>query len=253
MALCINGAGRTLSNSRVYTSIPNISSTFEAQGLLQSHIDLFVHVSLGESNLSKMMAAMRYLQPIRVLLSKDRYPVDEKNTSDEFEGPYPVDRYLATPGCHDKFWHYPSVLGKAMNYYYHMKACYEMLEQHEAKTKLQYDVIMFTRADLMWKAGLPEKVIRAAVTRSNVTLQHDFFMVAPRDVATDLANILENYFTVTCVNKGTAHTPEDVVKWAATDSATKHNVSVDWTWEEYKSLFTLVREGEVRAHDPEGY
>lgn len=242
MAVCIVGASRTLSSSSVYTSISKLSSTSEAQGLLQPNIDLFVHVSVGASNLSKMRAAMDYLQPINNTLEAGEgpYPVDPPRGGkydSAGEGLYPVDKYLATPGCQSRFWHYPDVLGKAMNYYYHMKSCHGMLERYEAEAKLQYDVIMFARADLQWLARFPRSVIDAAATRSTTTLQHDYFMVAPRDVATDLATILDDYFTVTCIFKGQ---PEYVVEDAGRQSGRKHNVGLDWTWE-YNQLFRLVR------------
>lgn len=246
MAVCIVGAGRSLSSSLVHTSIPKLSSTSEAQGLLQPHIDLFVHVSVGKSSMSKMRAAMDYLQPINNTLEKGEgpYPVDppqggkHEPVRDKL---YPVDKYLATPGCQRRFWHYPDVLGKAMNYYYHMKSCHGMLERYEAEAKLQYDVVMFARADLQWHDSVPQDVIHAAATRSSTTLQHDYFMVAPRDVATDLATILDDYFTVTCVFKGQ---PEYVVRDATEQSGRKHNVSVDYTWR-YNQLFRLVRVGEI--------
>jgi hypothetical protein len=241
MALCIVGAGRTLSNSRVHTSIPMISSTIEAQGLLQNHIDLFVHISVGNSNYSKMRAAMDYLQPADFRL-------------EEGEGPYPmdesVDKYTATPGCQRNMYHYPKVVGACMNYYYHIESCHGMLKRHEKASRDQYDVVMFARADLQWKDGLPQKVLDAAVTRSYMTLQHDFFMVVPRDVATDLSTMLEDYFTVGCVNMGT---PEYLVRDAAQKSGRKRNVSVDYTWER-NSLFELVRAWVLEVHhDPEGY
>lgn len=67
MAACIVGAADRcpiLWSTTVYTSIPNFWSAIEAQGLLQRQVDLFVHVSVGSSNISKMRAAMNYLQPI---------------------------------------------------------------------------------------------------------------------------------------------------------------------------------------------
>jgi hypothetical protein len=217
-----------------------ISSTIEAQWLLQNQIDLFVHVSVGNSNYSKMSAAMDYLQPADFKL-------------EEGEGPYPVDEsvdeYIATPGCQRQMYHYPSVVGKAMNYYYHIESCHRMLERHENASRDHYDVVIFARADLQWKDGLPQKVINAAVTRSYMTLQHDFFMVVPRDVATDLSTMLEDYFTVGCVNMGT---PEYLVRDAAQKSGRKRNVSVDYTWE-HKPLFELLRAWVLEGHDPEGY
>jgi hypothetical protein len=253
MAVCIVGAGRTLSSSLVYKTIPKMSSTSEAQGLLQGSPDLFVHVSVGDSNMSKMRAAMDYLKPIKQVLEDGRgpYPIDER-----------VEKYLASPGCHRGFWDYPCGLGKAMNYHHHIKDCHSLIERYETETKLQYDVIMFARSDLQWSAGLPTKVIRAAVAslpnHATTTLQYDFFMVAPRSVAKDLATMLDDYFTAKCdwTGKHACHKsgychdtiPEEIVENAATVSGAKHNAGVDFTWV-YEDLYKLVRTWQIPKDD----
>jgi hypothetical protein len=262
MAVCIVGAGRTLSSSLVFTSIPNISSTSETQGLLQGRADLFVHVSVGGSNVSRMRDAIHYLQPINYVLEDGRgpYPTDER-----------VERYLATPGCHRQFWDYPCGLGKAMNYHHHIKYCHSLVERHEVETKLQYDVIMFARSDLQWFASPPSNVMRAAAAGlpqihqgipvvqryTTTTLQNDFFMVAPRSVAKDLATMLDDYYTANCDFRGSRSwkvqygfckrwgycsetLPEEIVFNAATLSGAKNHARVDYTFQ-HERLYKVVR------------
>jgi hypothetical protein len=250
MAVCIVGAGRTLPSSVVYESIPTISSTSDAQGLLQGHADLFVHVSVGASNMSKMRAAIDHLQPAKYVL-------------EDGHGPYPTDegvqKYLANPGCYRQFWEGYCGLGKAMNYQHHIKSCYSLVEGYEAETKLQYDVIMFARSDLQWLAAPPATVIRAAVPGLSqvnggmLTSQWDVWMVVPRRVAYDVAGVLTDYYTArcdfrgtrTCDKKGCYDTiPEEITKDAVAVSVKRHDAEVDYT-SQYDNTIAIVRPWDI--------
>lgn len=196
MAICMSGPARTLVDSDVQEGFNTyIRSSKYARGLSGEVPDLFMYVRVGDStqarNLGRAWLADTNVSAVQEAIdamNPTASRIDE--SSGRFDNPN-LRKLGVVPECFEAdWWQDTTNVLRAMNFFEGWDTCHNMLEQQERKLGRQYDLVMFTRPDLLWKQGIPVQWF----SPNSAYFGIDWWSIVPRNISRNLSNTLSDYF-----------------------------------------------------------
>jgi hypothetical protein len=151
-----------------------------AQGITNPTADIFAHVKTGAIPTSEVDAGMKKSQVVN-------YTAEEGagTYGDEEDTTYLLKKPECFHGKHTK----PNKLQHMLGRDWSVQEAHRMMEQHETNMKQQYDVVLFSRADLRFFKDIDLSDVNCETGK----VYHDMFVALPRkyshlmrDIMTDL-------------------------------------------------------------------
>lgn len=197
MAICMSGFARTVVDSDVQNGFnSHVRKSKYARGLSSEVPDLFMYVRIGDTtspsndvnrddvtNESFVQTAINVLNPTLSKIDRSSGPYQSPSRKQLGVDPTCFDHgFFAKNGGYN--------LPRAMNFFEGWYVCHEMIEQHEGSFGLHYDLVLFTRPDLVWTRDIPMPWFSPEVAYIGI----DWWQILPRKISKGVAHTLQANF-----------------------------------------------------------
>lgn len=230
IAVCLAGAARMLSEPMVLQNLTdNLVNEAVGVGLRgRGRPDIFVNAHLGDSGTHKdgmgsemnasrsdIRRAMEYLKPIAFEVEDDNmFPFNKS-----------LRQFLQNPDCFHHIRLPVDILGRAMNFYHSIERCHQLLEDEEEASGESYDIVVFSRPDIVWYGMMPQKLF----TCRTATFNHDWQAIVPRVASKYMKYILRDLVQSPNPPMCEPEVPEKIVAYVAEEIYNKTGVGFFWS------------------------